>query len=105
MVLHRSRALIRAVRGGMRWQHGLGLGLMALGAVAVGCGTDTPQRSVVENAGEQRQALDTAPYQFQVALPAGVQHALLSASNRLTLNGQVSIGKAGTLSVRGTVKM
>lgn len=89
---------MRAVRGAKQWQHGLGLGLVVLGAVAIGCGTDTPQPGVVEKTAEQRQALDTAPYEFNVALPAGVQHALLSASSRLTLNGQGSIGKAGTLS-------
>lgn len=98
MGLHNGRGWLRLVGRGTRWQHGLGLGLMALGAVAVACGTDTPQPSVAEKTGEQRQAIDTAPYEFQVALPMGVQHALLSASNRLTLNGQGSIGKVGTLS-------
>lgn len=38
------------------------------------------------------------PYSFQVVLPQGEGRALLSASNRLTINGNGSVGLTGTLS-------
>ncbi len=86
----------RAVRALSR-KLAIGSGILGLGLVvfAAGCSSDTDESAKAKQ--QHAITVPTTAYEFEIVVPQGATRALLSASNRLTLNGQGTVGLAGTI--------